>query len=230
MNKISPVLRYPGSKTRKIKEIIKILDIKNNDIFLDPFGGSGIVSVNVKHLVNCQVFLNDYDRNFVGKKLSISKAIKNQISYGGTGRSFTIAALNYFNRRIEQGYWNKFIKFNDILQKIEITHYDFKDFLEKTILKIENKSNLKIYLDPPYVGVKQLYKNNNINHEKLFNLLNKIHKDNPKSKIAISYGNHPKIKKLYKSWNIQYMNFSYRRQTKNECKNYAVKELLITNF
>ena len=49
---VKPVLRFPGSKFRKVKRFIEMLEIKKTDTFLDYFGGSAIVGVNVKELTD----------------------------------------------------------------------------------------------------------------------------------------------------------------------------------
>lgn len=62
--RVRPVIRYVGSKYRKIQELLDIFDLDENSTFIDLFAGSGIVSVNVKNLVGCKVVTNDYDHIF----------------------------------------------------------------------------------------------------------------------------------------------------------------------
>ncbi|WP_434337582.1 DNA adenine methylase [Mycoplasma capricolum] len=57
MKKIKPIISYYGSKYRMLDKIFNLLELKSSDIFLDLFGGSGIVGVNAKHLFNCQTII-----------------------------------------------------------------------------------------------------------------------------------------------------------------------------
>ena len=93
--KVKPVLRWPGSKYRKIDKIIKILGVGQYDHFLDLFAGSGIVGVNVKNLIGCEVTINDYDKIF---PITDNFALNNMLSYGGLGKNKTKSAEEYFLR------------------------------------------------------------------------------------------------------------------------------------
>lgn len=53
MKNIKFVISYYGFKYRLLKNIFNVLELNLLDIFLDLFGGLGIVGVNVKYLYNC---------------------------------------------------------------------------------------------------------------------------------------------------------------------------------
>lgn len=117
MKKIQPVITYVGSKYRMLDKIFKLLDLKKDDIFLDMFGGSGIVGVNARHLYKCKVIINDYDEimnhnrfrynienydinNFYLEK---EKCINNLLSFDGLGKNYTKERLNAFISRYNNG-------------------------------------------------------------------------------------------------------------------------------
>jgi DNA adenine methylase len=102
MEKVKPVLRFTGSKYRQLENLFNIFDLKGKGTFVDLFGGSGIVGVNVKHnFPNMNVIINDYDNIL---PIKTSYALKNMLTFAGNGKNHTKAALKYFNKRVENGY------------------------------------------------------------------------------------------------------------------------------
>ena len=211
---IKPILRFPGSKFRKVKKFIELLDIQDTDNFLDMFGGSAIVGVNVKELTGANVTINDFDKTF---PLSPEKAIINMCSFQGLGKNFTPSAEQYFNTRVRNDYWGKFDTYNTILDKCVITNLDFMDI-------DVNKPN-KIYVDPPYDDIKNLYKGDftKLQHKELCEKLSES-----KADILISYNDTPYIRELYKDWNITTMYFAYTSGRGSKKK--KTDELIITNY
>ena len=211
---VKPVLRYPGSKYKKIDKIIELLEIKKTDSFLDMFGGSGIVGVNVKSIIGCDVVINDYDRIL---PITNNAAIRNMISFGGIGKVFTKSAVEYFNKRIRNGYWDKLKKYNDILSGVSLTHFDYLEF--------RGVRHYKIYVDPPYHGVDGLYKESftEDQHRSLHLMLEGLSRSN---KILISYNDTPFIRKLYEDWDIKTLEYKYSTGHKR----HSVNELIITNL
>ncbi|WP_243728730.1 DNA adenine methylase [Mycoplasma capricolum] len=192
MKNIKPVISYFGSKYRMLKNIFSILNLNSSDIFLDLFGGSGIVGVNAKHLFNCQTIINDYDNVL---PLNLTYALKNILSFEGNLKNYTKKRLDYFIKRLDNGWIEKLNQYNQILQTINITHFDYKQIL-KNIINNKNKVT-KLYADPPYVNKTGMYKNSFTiqDHIDLYNLLSEL---KVKTKIVISYNDEPFIKKLYK--------------------------------
>ncbi|WBX36406.1 DNA adenine methylase [Mycoplasma capricolum] len=222
MKNIKPVISYYGSKYRMLKNIFSVLDLNSSDIFLDLFGGSGIVGVNARHLFNCQTIINDYDNVL---PLNLTYALKNILSFEGNLKNYTKARLDYFIKRLDNGWVDKLNQYNKILQTINITHFDYKQLLENII---NNKNKVtKLYADPPYFNKTQMYKNSFTiqDHINLHNLLSEL---KTQTKIVISYNDEPFIKKLYKDWNIISIDkTNVCGINKNSSK---VKELLITNI
>jgi DNA adenine methylase len=145
-------------------------------------------------------------------------------------KSFTKAANDYAIRRIKNGYWKKVDKYNDVLKKCKITKLDYKNVFKK--IKGKTKIN-KFYVEPPYHGIKNLYKNsfNDNDHKILNSFLNNIKINNPKCKILISYNDTSLIRNLYKDWYIQEEEFQYQTGKLNRSeKKKKVNELFITNF
>ncbi|QVK02448.1 DNA adenine methylase [Mycoplasma mycoides] len=222
MKNIKPVISYFGSKYRMLKNIFSVLDLNSSDIFLDLFAGSGIVGVNAKHLFNCQTIINDYDNVL---PLNLTYALKNILSFEGNLKNYTKKRLDYFIKRLDNGWVDKLNQYNKILQTIDITHFDYKQIL-KNIINNKNKVT-KLYADPPYFNKAGMYKNSFTiqDHIDLYNLLSEL---KVKTKIVISYNDEPFIKELYKDWNIIEINkTNVCGINKNSSK---VKELLITNI
>lgn len=180
-----PVLRWPGSKFKKLQIIFEIMNLKNGEKFLDAFAGSGIVGVNAKKLFNVNLTINDYDNIFPLTKEFVRK---NMESFGGFGRNPTKSAKEYFKRRIANGYWEKFKDYNELLRKSKIIHSDFR--------KINFNKYDKIFIDPPYHEIKNLYKNHFKTHDHI-ELRNKIVES--AAMVLITYNDTPFIRELYKN-------------------------------
>lgn len=192
MKNIKPVISYYGSKYRMLKNIFSVLNLNSSDIFLDLFAGSGIVGVNAKHLFNCQTIINDYDNVL---PLNLTYALKNILSFEGNLKNYTKKRLDYFIKRLDNGWIDKLNQYNKILQTIDITHFDYKQIL-KNIINNKNKVT-KLYADPPYFNKTGMYKNSFTiqDHIDLYNLLSEL---KSQTKIVISYNDEPFIKELYK--------------------------------
>ncbi|WP_434323908.1 DNA adenine methylase [Mycoplasma capricolum] len=220
MKKIKPIISYYGSKYRMLDKIFNLLELKSSDIFLDLFGGSGIVGVNARHLFNCQTIINDYDNVL---PLNLTYALKNILSFEGNLKNYTKARLDYFIKRLDNGWVDKLNQYNKILQTINITHFDYKQLLENII---NNKNKVtKLYADPPYFNKTGMYKNSFTiqDHIDLYNLLSEL---KSQTKIVISYNDEPFIKELYKNWTIVEIN---KTNTSGILKKKKITELLITN-
>lgn len=163
--KIKPVLRLAGSKFRKFDFINKIF-IKSKKInFYELFGGTGIVSTNIKNFhPNVNVYLNDLDNLFPLTKEIVET---NLTTYEGLGKYKTKLAEEFFISRVKNGLWNKVDQYNLILNKISISHLDYKN--------VKISPNSFVYIDPPYFKRNNLYKNN-INHLELLRFINNLDK------------------------------------------------------
>lgn len=160
---IKPVLRLAGSKYKKVDFICNLFTSSKKDSFFEMFGGTGIVSVNIKHnFPNKLVYLNDYDSLF---PLTKDKVELNLTTYEGLGKYRTNLTKQYFESRFRNGLWEKVKIYNQILDTIVLFHKNYLD------LKIPKNSF--VYFDPPYWKRDNLYKNN-VNHLELFNFVQKL--------------------------------------------------------
>lgn len=56
------VFRYPGGKSRLVKDIIKYFDFSNKDQYYEPFVGGGSVAISIaKNNKNLKLYINDLD-------------------------------------------------------------------------------------------------------------------------------------------------------------------------
>lgn len=231
MKKIKPVLRYVGSKYKKIDKIIELLNIQKDCIFIDLFGGSGIVGVNVQHLFSPKhVIINDYDD--VLNPIKEEFAVDNMLRFDGYG-SYSQSAHDYFIRRIDNGYWPKFDKYNEIISKtitwsMDITNQKNIENIKAVIQMNSETAPVKIYVDPPYFEIKGLYKNE-FNPEKHFilkEMLDELSKI-PNVEILISYNDNQTIRTYYNRWTIIEEEYQYSSGSSQTRKKQT--ELWITN-
>lgn len=112
----------------------------NNKIttFLEPFGGSGIVSVNIKHLYpDIKVYLNDFDNIFPLTKEYIKD---NNSRFNGYG-SITKSAIKQYETKIKNGLWDKVKNIMMFYQKFKLIQMIIYPFVSKFLkpLKIVKK-------------------------------------------------------------------------------------------
>lgn len=231
---IRPVIRIVGSKYKMLPWLLEHFNLENinNKIttFLEPFGGSGIVSVNIKHLYsNIKVYLNDFDNIFPLTKEYIKD---NNSRFNGYG-TITKLAIKQYKTKIKNGLWDKVEKYNDVLSKIQIDSNDYLSFCLKILETIKNYKEVFIYFDPPYYNEKSKYSKfykNSLNLNKFINDIKNIN-ENYDVNIAISFRDCYEIREAFatKHWNIyEYEKINYHMSKFGKCP--IVKELLITNY
>lgn len=101
----------------------------------------------------------------------------------------------------------------------------------KLLERIDDKQGTALYIDPPYIkkGAKYIHDFEDADHERLATSLNKF----TKSRIVISYYDHPKLQQLYPKWCrhevviTKSLNNQNRRNNKN--KGVKVREVLLVN-
>ena len=225
MKKIKPVVRYVGSKYRKIQNIFNYLPKKNMEnytYFIDVFGGTGIVGVNFKNNFDKKiVFINDYDNIF---PLTNDFIKKNLSTYNGDGKYYTKLAIESFNRRVKNGLWEKVKIYNDIINRCNITHLEYKELVNK-LIDFADYENKIWYFDPPYFKDKgKIYKINDIDFNEFVETIKAIPKNHF---IMISINKTPEIVDIFTKMGfiINEIEFAYC-STKNRHKEI---ELLITN-
>lgn len=232
LNKLKPVLRYPGSKFKKLEKIFENLKPTKNDLFIDLFGGSGIVGVNANYIFGCQTIINDYDD--VISNLTEESAMDNRLRFDGYG-SYTKHSEDQFLTRVNNGFWNDYEKFKETIKKCELV--SFNVLLDATQLKNKISQSkgcferIVIYIDPPYYKINNLYKHDwkDVNfHTHLRNMLEQIaEKFKGLVVMLISYNDEEYVRKLYDKWRIEaheHQNYVGAGKTRKK-----VKELFITN-
>lgn len=222
---IKPVIRLGGSKYKLLSHILRVLDLKETDKFLDMFGGTGIVGVNVKHIYGIKTIINDFDNIL---PITNHNAIKNILSFEGKGKNFTRQSVDKLIMRIKNGYWEKLETYNDVLKDCTIVHNDVLKEWNKIMALISFWDINKLYADPPYYGINGIYKSdfNHIEHESLRNFLEALIITQKVDKIVVSYNDCPEVRELYKDWNIEEIKHQNRMGT--ALKKRWVNELLIS--
>lgn len=218
MDKIKPVLRLPGSKYKLVNEIEKCFLKADKKNFLELFGGTGILSVNIKNKYKnlVHVILNDYDNIF---PLTKDKVRKNLTSYAGLGKYETKKGVEYFERRVKNGLWDKVKFYQDVIDSIQVLHWDYT--LCSNFVELQEYF---IYIDPPFYGNEKLYKNT-VNHAEL-NLF--IEYELKKTTWLLSINDCAYIRELYKDYYIKEIPFIYCSMGNSKVHKNK-KELLISN-
>lgn len=217
MNKFStikPVLKLPGTKYTQLSKIYHLYERSGLDKFVDLFGGTGIVGVNIKNKYpNSSVYINDYDNLF---PLTEEGVKRNLLTYNGDGIHYTKQSADKFQERLRNGLWDKVKIYQDVLDHCIISHSDYKE--------VEIPAYSFIYLDPPYYKRDRKYKNK-VNHEEL-----KAFVDNLDKSVVwvMSYDGSDYIREMYKDYYICEDIYMYRTSVKDKPRQ-PTKELWISN-
>ncbi|TLE14456.1 DNA adenine methylase [Helicobacter apodemus] len=139
-------------------------------------------------------------------------------SFGGTRRHYAMCK----KARSPKNIYKSFQVYAERLKHVSIENLDFRDFIKQ----YDNDSTL-FYLDPPYVGTENYYKNKKTfdlkDHKDLFEILKNI-----KGKFLLSYNDCELVNNLYKDFNIKKLQTHYSLNIKTQYKRHT--ELLISNF
>ena len=124
--------------------------------------------------------------------------------------------------RSPKNIYKSFQVYAQRLKPVSIENLDFRDFIKQY-----DSDTTFFYLDPPYVGTENYYKN-----KKTFNL--KDHKDlckilkSIKGKFLLSYNDCELVRNLYKNFTIEALETHYRINMQTQ--NVKRKELLVRNY
>lgn len=221
---IKPIWRLGGSKFRLLKKWIPEWKLNDKSKFIDLFGGSLICAVNIKHMTGAKVYVNDFDD--IANKCW-DDIVKNQTSFAGLGKNFTIAAKLQFERKLKNGFMANYNRFITTLKQCEVWRYKWPKDLDNIDMATMTKKDL-VYIDPPYYNKYVGYPVMSFNdHRKLAEWANKWAK---KTRIMISYnGDNLEILSLYKNkrWNMVFFNKTNWFAKKNKSKVY---EVIIKNY
>lgn len=237
---ITPIGRM-GGKSRLAKRLIEMFPPFNT--YVELFLGAGNVFLRIPQdkLVGKKIILNDLDKDmytiFAGLKkdpkginenvrrkwltkdefdkikektdvLNLITKYKN--SFFAKGRSHS------YNPRI--GFTTDFEKIGNKLKNATIKNTSF----EKLIPKYDSPTTF-FYLDPPYESLTQTDYKDYVTPEAVFNALQGI-----KGKFMLSYNDSPKIRNIFKKYNIKKIETEYTHT--QYLKKRKKSELIITNY
>lgn len=137
-------------------------------------------------------------------------------SYGSDHRSFGCAKrdINVMSEYLS--------RIQERLSRVVIENKDFKD-----LIKVYDKPDAFLYLDPPYYGTEKYYQAQFSiqDHERLYNTLKDI-----KGQFLLSYNDCKYIRKLYKDFYIEEIERNHNLLNRYEGKDNTYCELLIRNY
>ncbi|WDL69799.1 DNA adenine methylase [Helicobacter winghamensis] len=139
-------------------------------------------------------------------------------SFGGKRNHYAMTK----KARSPKNIYKSFQVYAQRLKPVSIENLDFRDF----IVRYDSDVTL-FYLDPPYVGTENYYKNKKTfdlkDHKDLCKLLKSI-----KGKFLLSYNDCELVRKLYKDFTIETLETHYRLNM--QMQNVKRKELLVRNY
>jgi len=242
---LPPMVSYPGGKSRVSKKILKEFP-KEYDTYVEPFVGGGSIywreekakkrvindmhkplikqykkfrKVNCKKLQKCNANVSKSKFKNICKKKQKSSCewvTSHAKSYAGfceNGYSHKKSKLSNIKNRCED--------YKQKLKKTTILNQDWKKVVKK---HCKTKKDV-CYLDPPYVKKSFNYRKEGVTAKQICSFAKKT-----KSKVIISYDDHPDVRKECKGLNIKKIDFCYGMTAGPLGKCKPVKELLIKNF
>ncbi|ADK16146.1 Modification methylase DpnIIA [Clostridium ljungdahlii DSM 13528] len=113
----------------------------------------------------------------------------------------------------------------DIQERLSGVVIENKDF--EDLLKVYDKEDALVYLDPPYYGTERYYQNkfSKGDHIRLSDYLKNV-----KGKFILSYNDCEFIRDLYKNFNIDEVQRNHNLVGKYSGRNHKYSELIIRNY
>jgi DNA adenine methylase len=231
-----------GGKRKLALRLISLFP-KDYKVFVEPFVGAGNIFFRIKQEEGVKYVINDKDNsvikifkgvakhpqtfviNSISKTEFDNRRDKNsrtaedefvilKYSFFSTGKSYTQPNTTLS----KESQLKKLQDASKLLSNATILNEDF----EKVIKKYDNPSTF-FYLDPPYESETQKDYKDYVTPEQIYNVVSKI-----KGRFLLSYNSSPKIKQLFKEYNIKEIKTEYNL-TKT-IKNRAITELVIKNY
>lgn len=259
IDKVSPPIRYPGSKFRASKYILPHMQVSHNE-YREPFMGSGaIFFTKQKSVIN---ILNDLDNELITTYKIIqdsilkdelikmldginpTKELFNEVKNSNAITDLEIAFKYFFiNRTCYSGImkmpnWGfhpiKSVQPNKWAEKINSAHEKLKGVAFESnhfseIIKKPSNNNVLLFVDPPYFLADQKRA-----YKHYFNYDDHIDLlkslKNTKFKFCLTYDNCNEVKELYDWANIHEYNWMYHTANSNATTRKIGKELIITNY
>jgi DNA adenine methylase len=247
-------ISWIGGKKLLKKEIINRFPEKFNR-YIEVFGGAGWVLFGKDKIANMEVY-NDYNSDLVNLFRCVKfhcGELQRELSFMLNSRELFYDFANQYNTRgmtdiqraarffmlIKTSYGsdqrsygcvkkniNVMIQYlTDIQERLSNVVIENKDF--ENLIKVYDKSDSLIYLDPPYFGTERYYQVefSEEDHIRLYNCVKKI-----RGKFILSYNDCEFIKNLYKDFNIDQVERNNNLIGRYNDKKHTYNELIIRNY
>lgn len=258
IDKVSPPIRYPGSKFRASKFILPHLEVSHSE-YREPFLGSGAIFFTKKKVV--KNWLNDIDSELIitfqiisdpHKRAllidRVSKFVPSKENFDNLKNQTFVdemdVAFKYFviNRTAYSGIMNKpnfgfhpikSVQPNKWGGRIQSSGEKLENSLITNIdfTEVINREgeDVLIFADPPYFLADQKRAYfHSFKYEDHVRLMESLKKT--KHKFCLTYDNCLQIKDLYSWANIHEYNWMYHTANSNATTRKIGKELIITNY
>lgn len=176
---------------------------------------------HVRDRFNCASGYNPFDFFFLAQS-----GFSHQLRYNRDGKlNMAYGKCDWLHNK------KKVIERLEIIKKlIDNNYYEFVlQPFEKTITDFNGSKNVFLYIDPPYIGVKQDYYDDAFNLEDRNKLLELI--DNSGCQFAMSEhcksGEEENIKEQFSKYNVKFKESMF---TVNKDKIKSTQEILVTNY
>ena len=251
---LKPPFAWIGGKSKMAKEIVERIPLHTT--YAEVFGGSLAVLyakerlqrkytevvndmnedlINLHRIIqtrpqSLQMELNRMLSGRIFFKDSITKTPRNDIeraalyyysivhSFGGKRDNYAMCK----KARSPKNIYKRFQVYAERLKPVSIENLDFREFIKQ----YDSDSTL-FYLDPPYVGTENYYKNKKTfdlkDHRDLCKILKSI-----KGKFLLSYNDCELVRNLYQGFTIETLETHYRINMQTQ--NVKRKELLVRNY
>jgi len=243
-----------GGKKLLRKEIVKRFPEEFNR-YIEVFGGAAWVLFSKDKLANMEIY-NDVNGDLVNLFRCVKYhcgELQRELSFMFNSRELFYDFSNQYNTRgmtdiqraarffmlIKTSYGsdyrsygcvkrniNVMIKYlTDIQERLSGVVIENKDF--EDLLKVYDKNDSLIYLDPPYYGTEKYYQVqfSEEDHERLYEVLK-----GEKGKFILSYNDCEFIRQLYKDFNMDEVERNHNLLGKYKNKKHIYSELIITNY
>ena len=259
LDKVSPPLRYPGSKFRASKYILPHLEVEHDE-YREPFLGSGAIFFTKQKVE--KNWLNDIDKDLIitfqvisDKKLR-AKLIEKIKDYEPSKIEFDILKAQEFKSKLDIAYRYFVINrtaYSGIMKQPNWGFHEVKSvqpvkwparILEAAnklegsditnvdftdVINKESDNKVLIFLDPPYYLADQ--KRAYLHSFKIADHIRLMEcLKTTKHKFCLTYDNCDEVKELYKWANIHEYNWMYHTANSNTTTRKIGKELIITNY
>lgn len=251
---LKPPFAWIGGKSKMAKEIVERMP--EHSCYCEVFAGSlSVLYAKERPFAKYNEVINDWNADLINLHRIIQtrpQSLQIELNRMLSGRDFFLdskvktprnniekAALYFYSivhsfggkrdnyamckkARSIKNIYKSFQVYAERLKPVSIENLDFRDFIKQY-----DSDTTFFYLDPPYVGTENYYKN-----KKTFDL--KDHKDlcktlkSIKGKFLLSYNDCELVRNLYKNFIIETLEtkYSINMQTQNVKR----KELLVRNY